>query len=88
MVKENTVLEWRHEFAVAALDEHISGGDLFDYCEFNIFLASKTKDLRQVEFGLLGLKVKRRLLRCDTGCAVRYLEMLEDCFEFPAVRSN
>ena len=88
MVKTNTRLLWRQEFARAALDEYQSGGDLFDFCEFNRFLATRSTDLRQIEFGLMGMRVKKKMVRCDLPCAISYLQMVEDCFRFPVVRSN
>ena len=86
----NMRLKWRSEISARLLDEiEIRGvGPYFvdKFCERQVFLAADhLEDLRQVEFGIMGMIIKRKLREFGFGRPelVEYLRMVEDCFQVP-----
>ena len=84
----NNTLLWRQEFASQLLDEIesdmcIDRAWINHYCQRHIDLANKCLDSRQLTFGYMALKIKKKLKRGCIDSVMNYLEMLEDCLEYP-----
>lgn len=91
-INDNTRLYWRAEFAGKMLDEMegecitpITKEWIDNYCQWYMDLATKSFDARQLEFGVMGMVVKRRLRRGTITSVMNYLEMVEDVFSSPVL---